>query len=103
MGPVYTVNVPLQCRRVCIYVKTDFLYYFVFMMISAVLAITNQISRWDENEQADYIGGIEDFDYWNQGQAILEFLYYDYCKAKYDDYYDYCIYRMAQNFDGGKY
>ena len=27
--PVYTVTVPLQCRRVCIYVKTEFPYYSV--------------------------------------------------------------------------
>ena len=36
-GPVYTVNVPLQCRQVRIYVKTEIPYYSVFIMISAVL------------------------------------------------------------------
>ena len=48
-GPVYTVkehlsvdetrlhcNVPLQCRRVRIYEKTEFPYYSVFIMISAL-------------------------------------------------------------------
>ena len=49
MGSVYTVkehlsvdgarlhlNVPLQCRRVRTYVKMEFPYYSVFIMISAV-------------------------------------------------------------------
>ena len=34
--PIYTIIVPLQCRQVHLYVKTEFLYYSVFTMISAV-------------------------------------------------------------------
>ena len=37
MGPVYIIIVPLQCRQVCLYVKTEFPYYSLFTMISAVL------------------------------------------------------------------
>ena len=46
MGPVYTVNVPIHCRQVCIYVKTEFLYYSVFMMISAVTLTAEHLSAF---------------------------------------------------------
>ena len=42
MGPVYTVNVPLQCRRVHLYVNIEFPYYSVFVKILAVSAVCKQ-------------------------------------------------------------
>ena len=51
-GPVYTVNVPLQCRRVRIYVKTEFPYYSIFIMISALIILieaTHQGTVLDDN------------------------------------------------------
>ena len=36
MGPIFTVNVPLQCRWVLIYIKMEFPYYSVFKMNSAL-------------------------------------------------------------------
>ena len=37
-NPIYTVKENLQCRRVRLYVKTEFMYYSVFTMISALYA-----------------------------------------------------------------
>ena len=36
MGPVYTVNVSLQCRWVRLYVKTELPYYTIFVKILAI-------------------------------------------------------------------
>ena len=35
-GNIYTINVPLQCRWVCLYAMTEFPYYIVFVKIPDV-------------------------------------------------------------------
>ena len=45
-GPIYTVIVPLQCKQVRLYVKTEFLYYSVVTMISSVCIASHSCLPW---------------------------------------------------------
>ena len=50
MGPIYNVNAPLQCRQVRIYVKMEFPYYSIFIMILLCLFMNMQMACYNPGD-----------------------------------------------------